>query len=145
MRNTYDQNETLNTSMIAFTARIILALVLLGTGGLFFLNQYDSRLMAGEWWVIYLFILGIGLLAGAIYGYVRAAEWTPMILGFGIFSVLLFVLGLIFAADPHWSFTQNWNFTLFSNIEWDKVWPFILIIPGVVLLIASFLPHREKP
>jgi hypothetical protein len=140
LRNTQPADPV---GVTALTIRVTFALLLVGTGGYFFLRAFDNNVLGDRWWVMYLLIPAVGLLIGALLGYRRAGHMLPLVTTYVIVSLILFVLGGIFIFDPNWSFTQGWGGGLFSWIDWNKVWPLLLIVPGLLLLFADIRRKRQ--
>lgn len=118
-----------------FTLRIMFSLLLIGTGAVFLLDRLGYEVMQGEWWVIYLVIVGISLVIGAIIAYLREGHLTRATTGMVVFSILLFILSAIFIWDPTWSFTRGWRINFLQGVDWDKIWPVAIILLGLALLL----------
>jgi Na+/H+-dicarboxylate symporter len=128
--------------MAGFTIRLTFALLLIGTGGIFLLDNFADGVMHGVWWVMYLLLGAVGLLVGAAVGYLRLGHLNSLGRGFIAFSLLLLVLSVIFIVDPHWTFTRSWQIDLLRGINWDVIWPLLIIVMGVVVLLPLL---RRKP
>jgi hypothetical protein len=124
--------------VFGFTFRIMFSLLFIGTGAVFLLDRFGYGVMRGEWWVMYLVIVGVSLLLGAIVGYTHLGHLTSVTTGFIVFAALLFVLSAIFIWDPTWSFTRGWRIEFLRGIDWDKIWPLAIILVGVALLVPRW-------
>ncbi len=126
---------------VGFVARITFPFLVIATGVFFFFAQRDASLYATNWWDMYLVMVGLGLLVGAVVGYSRLGHWTLEMTEFSIFGVLLLIVSLIFAVDPNWSFTRDWQ--IFRDVNWNAIWPFALIVAGILLLLPSFFRRQQ--
>ena len=118
-----------------FHIQAILALLLVALGIVFFLLNTNVLSDNSNWWVIFLAIPGLGLLWTALTSYQEHQRAGAMETSEVVVGVLLLLLTVIFIFDPTWTFL---NFgQVFPNVNWDKVWPFALIVPGVVGLVLG--------
>lgn len=126
---------------LGFALRITFPVLVIATGVFFFLAQQDASLYATNWWVMYLIIVGLGMLVGAVVGYSRLEHWAVEMTGLSLFGILLLIVSLVFAIDPTWSFTRDWQ--IFRGVNWNAIWPFALIVAGLLLLLPAFFRRQQ--
>lgn len=110
----------------------IFAALLIALGVIFFLLNTNALSHSSSWWVVFLAIPGLGLFWNTYSAYQQkralgVPEWTEI-----VFGAVLVLLSIIFIFDPTFSFL-NLSKT-FPDVRWDNVWPFALIVPGVLLV-----------
>jgi hypothetical protein len=106
--------------MDAPQSRIIAALTLIGLGVLFLLQQNNLVSSDFAWWSFFIIVPGVALLASGIMSYSRAGFLTPQARGQITGGTMATIVGAIF---------------LF-NLDWGKVWPVFLIVPGIFMLLG---------
>lgn len=118
--------------------KILAALILIALGGVFLLMQSGQIESDSPWWVIFLAIPGVMLLYTAFVTIQQAERVTSLALTRLGVGLGLLVLSAIFVFDPTWSFTRNFRldsvFPFLSDINWDNVWPWFMIVPGIGIL-----------
>lgn len=97
----------------------IIGLVLILFGGLWLAESFVDLdfINGGNWWVIFVFIFGIQMIANGWERYRRRGRWGSSI----VWGILLLAFG----------FSQ-----LFA-LAWDYLWPALLIVGGLALLISA--------
>jgi hypothetical protein len=101
-------------------SRIVGALVLIGLG-VFFLLQQSGLIQADfAWWSLFILIPGIALLLSGVMSYSRAGYVTNEARGRITGGVMATLVGAIFLFD----------------LDWGKVWPVFLIVPGLFMLFG---------
>lgn len=135
------QNKVSGADLVNLTVRVFLGLALVVFGLIFLLMRFDDSIGRSPWWVTFVYVLGLSLVIGALYGYYNNRVWNGLEIGLGAFGLLFFVLGLIFTFDPTWSFTQGW--TLFRGWDWGLLWPLVPLVIGAALLLVPFM-NRQK-
>ena len=101
-------------------SRIIGALVLIGLGVFFLLQQSGLINMDFAWWSLFILIPGLALLASGVMSYSRAGYLTNEARGRITGGVMATLVGAIFLFD----------------LDWGKVWPVFLIVPGLFMLFG---------
>jgi hypothetical protein len=118
--------------------QVIGAGLLVALGLVFLALQAGILEQGSNWWVIFLFIPGVGLLWSAYTGYRRAEVWAaPETIELTLGAVLL-ILTAIFIFDPTWSFTRGIG-PILPDVNWDQVWRWALLILGVALLVVAVI------
>jgi len=115
--------------------QVIGAVLLITLGGVFLALQAGVLRQGSNWWVIFLFVPGAGLLWNAVASHQRGQPWTAAQTIEVILGVVLVLLTIIFIFDPTWRFLNLDR--LFPEVDWNRVWPFFLVIPGVLMLAAG--------
>ena len=103
------------------TGGVVAGGILVGLGILFLVRD-QIRIDWGLIWPFALIIPGAWLLGTAFFSRDQVSRRGAFIGG----GILLF-LGIVFLV-------QN-----YLSLDWSKIWPFFLIIPGVGLLLGAFL------
>jgi FtsH-binding integral membrane protein len=129
-----------DADIVNFTSRLVFGAALVAVGVIFLLMRFDERIARSEWWVVFIYVFGIGTLIGAGFGYYRNQAWTALEITMGIVGVLAVLVALIFTFDPTWSFTRDWS--LFSGVDWNLLWPLIPLLFGAGLLLVPFMRRR---
>jgi hypothetical protein len=137
-----------NRDLVLFTQfqfRAVIALILIALGVVFFLGQSKQLDYSSSWWVIFILIPGAVLLWAAFTTYRQSDRISIVTAVQAFLGVVAILLSAIFILDPHWSFTQNWHleraFPFLQSINWDRVWPWFLVLPGADLIYTSFRQH----
>ena len=108
--------------------RVILAIGLIGLGVIFLLKQYGVDIPLFEnWWAFFILIPAFGALWGGYTAYQRAGMWTNEARGAiagGVFIALI-------------------SFVFLLQLDWGKIWPLFLIIPGILLLFDVWRPNQR--
>jgi hypothetical protein len=134
-------SEREGTRLLGTHVRIVGALLLVALGLVFLLQEAGLLSRSGNWWIIFLLIPGLDILWSGINNYRQTHSFTGAASVQLIGGVALVLLSAIFVFDPTWSFTRGWtlfsNFRLFSDINWNVIWPFALILLGVWALLGS--------
>jgi hypothetical protein len=107
--------------------RVIGALVLIGLGIVFFLEQSNIITLDFNWWSFFILIPGAWMLWGAYAAYSQAGAWTKRARGQVAGGVMLLLVGGIFIFD----------------LDWGKIWPLFLIVPGVLMLFGFMRGERD--
>jgi O-antigen/teichoic acid export membrane protein len=101
--------------------------------GVYFLGRnagwWDSDWNLHNWWALFILIPAVGSFAGAWRAYVAAGR------RFGAGSARPLVIGLLLVAV---------TVILLLELDWQNVWPILLVIVGVGLLLAGPLRHRRR-
>lgn len=122
--------------------KVMVALILIALGVVFFLGQSNILDYGSSWWVIFIAIPGAELLWAAYRTYNRVGAVSHMVVAQFVAGAVAVILSLIFIFDPTWSFTRGWDFwrniPLIKDVQWDKVWPLALVIPGLVILYNAW-------
>jgi hypothetical protein len=117
------------------------ALLLIALGLVFLLQEGGLLSHSANWWVIFLLIPGLDVLWNGFVNYRQTHSFGGAAGVQLIGGAALVLLSAIFVFDPTWSFTRGWtlfnNFRLFSDINWDVVWPFALIVLGAWVLLGG--------
>jgi hypothetical protein len=100
--------------------RITGAVVLIGVGLFFLLQQYGLVSTNFAWWSLFIIVPGLGILVSGIMAYRRAGYLTNSIRGQISGGTMMTLVGAIF---------------LF-HLDWGKVWPVFIIVPGVFMLLG---------
>lgn len=100
--------------------RMIGALVLIGLGIVFLLMQNGVVMPNFNWWSLFIFIPGIALLARGVAAYRQFGYLTQQARASITGGTITTFVGSIF---------------LF-NLDWGKVWPVFIIIPGIFMLLG---------
>jgi hypothetical protein len=100
--------------------RMIGALVLIGLGIVFLLMQNGVVMPNFNWWSLFIFIPGIALLAKSVAAYRHFGYLTQQARAAITGGTITTFVGSIF---------------LF-NLDWGKVWPVFIIIPGIFMLLG---------
>lgn len=97
----------------------VLGLVLILFGGLWLAESFVDLdfINPGNWWVIFLFVFGLNMIANGWERQRRTGRWGSS----PIWGVLLIAFGLTFLFD----------------LAWDYIWPVGLILGGLALLISA--------
>lgn len=101
-------------------SRIVGAVVLIGLGVFFLLQQSGLVDMDFAWWSLFILIPGLALLASGVMSYSRAGYVTNEARGRITGGVMATLVGAIFLLD----------------LDWGKVWPVFLIVPGLFMLFG---------
>lgn len=135
----HDQPET-PALLSSGQARVGGALILIALGIVFFLGQAKILNYGSNWWVIFLAIPGLVLLWAAFTTYQHAGVFNRRVGAQVIPGAILILLSIIFIIDPTWSFTRGLNFDIpfLRGINWDRIWPWALIVVGAALLYQAF-------
>jgi hypothetical protein len=104
-------------------ARIAGALALIGMGVVFLLQQ-NNLLQLDNWWALFILVPG-GI--SLVYGLVayRGGKRDHQTRGSITAGTLMMVIGLIFVLE----------------LDWGRIWPVFLIIPGVFMLLGLNRPE----
>jgi hypothetical protein len=129
--------------LFGFTLRLTFPVLIIATGIFFLFAQRDPALYATQWWVMYPAVVGLGLLVGALYGFLKFGHVTFAVGAFAVLSFFLLLISAILYFDPTWSFTRNWDFVLFRDVNWNLVWPVAIIVVGLLLLAPMFFRRHE--
>ncbi len=125
--------------------RAVVALILIAVGIVFFLGQNKVLDYSSSWWVIFIAIPGFGLLWSAYSNHQRNQAFGRVGIVQGLLGIAALLVSLIFIVDPHWSFTQGWSldktFPFLSDWQWDRIWPWALVLPGVGILYLAIQQH----
>jgi hypothetical protein len=113
------------------------AVILIALGGVFLAQQAGILSESSNWWVIFLFIPGVGLLWSAASSHRPGRPWAGIHTVEVILGVVLVLLTLIFIFDPNWTFLDFDR--ILPNVDWDRVWPFFLVVPGVLMLAVGLV------
>ena len=109
--------------------RVIGAVALIGLGVIFLLRQYGVDIpLFQNWWAFFILIPGIGALWTGYNMYNRAGTWTQEAQGAVGGGVVITLIAFIFLL----------------NLDWGKVWPLFLIVPGVLLLFGIWGPRNKR-
>lgn len=109
--------------------RVVGAVALIGLGVIFLLRQYGVDIpLFQNWWALFILIPGIGALWTGYNMYNRAGTWTQEARGAVGGGVVILLIALIFLL----------------NLDWGKVWPLFLIVPGVLLLFGMWGPRDRS-
>jgi hypothetical protein len=119
----------------------LFAIILIALGVVFLLLNANILSHSSNWWVIFLAIPGLGLFWNGYTGYQRNQRFTAVETTELIFGTILLLLTLVFIFDPTWSFTRN----LFPDANWDSIWPFALIIPGLAVFVLGLVRQKVRP
>ncbi|MCC7446760.1 MAG: hypothetical protein IT324_05050 [Anaerolineae bacterium] len=135
----HDKPDTLSL-LSAGQARVGGALMLIALGIVFLLGQANLLNYGSSWWVIFLAIPGLMLLWAAFTTYQHSRAFNARVGAQVIVGAVLVLLSIIFIFDPTWSFTRGLNIDIpfLRSINWDRVWPWFLIVPGVALLYSAY-------
>ncbi len=121
--------------------RTLGALILIALGSVFFLGQARILDYSSSWWVIFIAIPGLVLLAAASITLRRTGTFSGLALTQAVLGGICIVLSIIFIFDPIWSFTHGWTldryFPFLRTINWDSVWPWFLVVPGAAILYSA--------
>ena len=101
-------------------SRIVGAVVLIGLGVVFLLQQNNIIGLNFAWWSFFVIIPGLGLLLSGITTYSRTGYLTSQARTQITGGTMATLVGAIF---------------LF-NLDWGRVWPVFLIVPGVFMLLG---------
>jgi hypothetical protein len=122
--------------------RFGIALILIAMGIVFFLGQANILDYGGSWWVIFIAIPGLILLWAGRTTHQQAGKVNTSAVIQGFLGAVCILLSIIFVFDPTWSFTRGWRldtyFPFLRDINWGQVWPWFLVVPGVVLLYSGY-------
>jgi hypothetical protein len=118
----------------------LFATILIALGVVFLLLNANILSHDSNWWVIFLAIPGLALLWNGYTGYQRQQRFTTVNTTELVFGAILLLLTFIFVFDPTWSFTRN----VFPGANWDSIWPFALIIPGLVVFVLGLLRQQVR-
>src|SRR5690349_20289341 len=100
-------------------ARVVGAIALIGLGVVFLLRQYGVDIpLFQNWWALFILIPAVAALWAGYNTYTRTGTWTQEARGEIGGGIIILLVAVIF---------------LF-NMDWGKVWPLFLIVPGVLLL-----------
>jgi hypothetical protein len=117
--------------------QVIGALLLIALGVVFLAQRAGILETGGNWWVIFLFFPGLGLLWSALAAHRKLhATNEQQVIEAGI-GVVLIILTLIFIFDPNWSFLNE----TFRASVWDRVWRFVVLGLGIALMAVGFVRH----
>ena len=100
--------------------RIVGALMLIGMGVVFLLQQNNLIGPDFAWWSFFIILPGLGLLLSGIMAYSQAGYLTDPARNRITGGTMSTLVGAIF---------------LF-NLDWGRVWPVFLIVPGVFMLLG---------
>jgi hypothetical protein len=100
--------------------RMVGALVLIGLGIVFLLMQNGVIMPNFNWWALFIFIPGIALLANGIRAYRKFGYLTQQARAAITGGTVTAFVGSIFLFD----------------LNWGKVWPVFIIIPGIFTLLG---------
>jgi hypothetical protein len=101
-------------------SRLIGALVLIGLGVFFLLQQSGVITADFAWWSFFIIIPGVVLLASGLMAYSRAGYLSSQVRGQITGGVMATLVGAIFLFD----------------LDWGKIWPVFLIVPGIFMLLG---------
>ena len=107
--------------------RVVGALILIGIGVIFFLQQSNFIKLDFNWWAIFIVIPGAWLLWSAYAAYSQAGTWTKRAREQAVSAVSMLVVGGI----------------LIFDLDWGRVWPLFLIVPGVLMLLGFMRDSGE--
>lgn len=116
-------------------AQVIGAILLIALGAVFLAQQAGILQASSNWWVIFLVIPGLGLLWDALVGYQKEHSVTQALAVEAILGLILVILTMIFIFDPTWSFFGS----SFRSGVWDRLWRFVVLGLGLVLLVVGFV------
>jgi len=109
--------------------RIIGAIVLIGLGVIFLLKQYGIDIpLFQNWWAFFILLPAIGAFWTGYTAYQREGRWTNEARGA--------IVGGVFIALVAFAFLLQ--------LDWGKIWPLFLIIPGIFLLFDIWGPGRRS-
>lgn len=109
-------------------SRVAAAVVLIGLGVLFLLQQNGVIRMDFPWWSLFIIVPGLALLASGIRDYMRAGYLSNQARSQIMGGTMATLVGAIFLLD----------------LDWGKVWPLFLIVPGVFMLLGQTQNNRSK-
>lgn len=125
---TYREGDRKNGDIMEHPAtRMTTALVLIGLGLLFLLNQMNVLTLRGNWWAFLIAIPAVALLYSAYRAYNRVGQLTPEV-GSSLTG------GIIFAGIALMAWFDAWEWLL----------PFILILIGISMLLGWRNPERGE-
>lgn len=107
--------------------RTVTAIILIGLGIVFLLNQAGTLTLSGNWWAFFIAIPAVTLLYSTYQGYVREGRITPAV-GSSLMG------GLIFAGIAFMAWFDAWDWLL----------PYVLIVIGVSMLLGWRNPDRRE-
>jgi hypothetical protein len=141
----YDENvkPAAPFDLLGFTLRLTFPILVIATGVFFLFAQRDPSLYSSQWWVMYPAIVGLGLLVGAVVAFIKDGQVTFGIGAFVVVSFLLLLVSIIMFFDPTWSFTRSWDISLFQGVDWNVVWPVVIIAFGLLLLVPMFFRRHQ--
>ena len=119
-KNEYTQGEFLEKP----ATRITGALVLIGLGVFFLLDQMNILTLSGNWWAIFIAIPAVVMLYNAYTAYNRDGRLTAEVRKNVSGGVIVATVAFIAVTD-----------------QWGRLWPLFLIVPGVLWLLGM---TREK-
>ncbi|HZP20148.1 MAG TPA: hypothetical protein VFB16_08045 [Bauldia sp.] len=99
------------------------AVVLIAVGVIFLLRNWGMPL-PDNWWALFLLIPAAGAATAAWRAYNAYGEVNGAVAGPLLGAAILVALAVIFLLDV--------------NIDWQMVWPVILIVIGVGLLLRNY-------
>lgn len=105
------------------SSRIGGAVVLIGLGVFFLLQQLKLIPNDFNWWAFFILVPGALMVAEAV----RRSNSGSLDLGRLAAGILLIVLGGVFLF--------NLQIDILPNVDWGQYWPVILIVIGVVALL----------
>ena len=110
-------------------ARLIGGIVLIGLSVIFLLKQYGVDIpLFQNWWAFFILLPAIGAFWTGYTAYQRAGVWTNEARGAIAGGVLIALVAFVF---------------LFQ-LDWGKIWPLFLIVPGVPLLFGMWGPNQRR-
>jgi hypothetical protein len=98
-------------------------LVLIALGGLF-LVQNMTGFELNNWWALFILLPAFGAFGRAIERYRAMGRFSSQVRGPLLGGIVLVVVALVF---------------LF-NLQFENLWPILLILGGVLLLVNGMLP-----
>ncbi len=102
-----------------YEERLLPGLILVGLGT-FFLLQAFGLIGDFAWWSLFILIPGLMMLMTAWVNYMRTGTVYKGVREQAFGGVMLVLVGSIFLFD----------------LDWGKVWPLFLIVPGIGLLLG---------
>lgn len=99
--------------------RLTGAFILIGLGTVFLLRSFGIIDGDFNWWALFIVVPGIGLLFGAFVNFLQYGL-DSRVKGQTFGAIMTLMVGFIFLFD----------------LDWGKVWPLFLIVPGVAMLLG---------
>lgn len=116
-------------------ARVMGALMLIGTGIFFSLAFAGRASWSSPWWVMYIAIPSVMLLFAAASALLQTSRASSPVMTNGVLGLLGLVLSWILIFDPTWSFTHGWiTLPFFRGPWWNLVWQWAIVFVGALAL-----------
>ncbi len=93
--------------------------IMVGLGTVFLLQAFGIISNDFPWWSFFIIVPGIGLLFGAFVNFMQYGL-DNRVKGQAFGSIMTLLVGLIFLFE----------------LDWGKVWPLFLIVPGIAMLLG---------